>query len=1015
VPGGGPLASTAPADPANIDHEVAVSELDTTGVDPVSTADAPASPRSDDAPAPDAPAPEAVEDPVDASADAPSAVASPEQPAEVVSVEPDPAAEESVDDTAVPEVQVEGSDADATTAPATVDVPEPPVVAAAPAADDARQRRIACLLSVRRSVSWAGRQPGGAPHLRHIGAASVRLLAPYVPAEGEDAELTELFDLLAAADAAPEGNRKRALAKVRRAADAMLGDAAPRRRKRKPRRPKPAAAPVAEAPSEAVDGGAAATPRAEPQEDAPAEAPPEDANRKRRRGRRRGKEKRREAEAAPPAAKSPPPPKPEATPAIPQRPLGHPDGTGRTLAELEVFDEDELEALKDAGLVSWADLLLRGPVRQVRSNRVSINDVPVDEPVTVRGKVLWRLVRVSPHARRWEVALGDGSGPVVLARWFRRAPRGFSAWTVGSEIGLHGEVRDADSGPTLYEAEPLGPSGRGSGLLPVYEIDGVDDARIRDAIAAALDREAGLLEDWLPTALLEQHRLLGLEDALRDAHFPANATCRGRVRLAFDEMFSIQVGVAWRSGRGKQDRGISHKPSHTGIGQIEAQHQVRLDDAQEAVFSEIRRDLVRPAPMTRLLQGDVGAGKGLVAQLAAVWVAGGGNQVAMISPDALAAERRYLHIDPILRSIGVKTLLITDQQPDRGQLDAIRRGEAQIVFGTAGLLDKSVAWKRLGLVTIDERGPYGVVPAGVLQRRGARPDLLVIPRAPIPSSLAFTVFGEFDVSMLASDAHPPVQCTVHPTTERNEAYAPLREAIAEGRQGYVVFPVRDGRDLLSVEDAIRTAKALQSEALPGARMGVISSEMSRDERGRVFDDFLQRRIDVLVCTTHIEDSPPVANATAVVVEYADLHDLVRLHRLRAHVSGGYRAGTCSFVLSDSPDPVQVGRLDQLIAERDGFRLAELDLQFRGAAALLGDRATEAPDFIWADPPEDRGLLMRARNAAFDFVRRDPELRRTPGVAAAVNSRWGDWLGQALPRGPARKKRSDSRRRRRRRR
>ena len=1012
-------ASADAADCPNIDHGVAVSELDTTGVHPNSSEDSPSDLPSDDAATPpelseevsaEGP-PAAVETPVAESGELASAEAAGQAPESAQAGPSEAAADGASSSTPGPSAAPNTSS-------------ETGESAAVSREQQLKERRIACLLSVRRAVAWAGRQPGGAAQLRHIGAASTRLLAPFVPAADDaDPELAGLLELLTAADAAPEEERKSALSKVRRAADAMLGEHAPRRR-RKQRAParrsdpakgeREAASPVEPQASEVSESPqAAADPSEAPRPDGGAGKPSrsEDGSRKRRRGRRRGKDSRAKAEAAQPAAES----VKEAAPQLPQRPLGHPDGTGRPVCDLQLFDEDELAALKAAGIISWADLLLRGPVRQARSSRVSIQGIPVDQPVTVRGKVLWRLVRVSPQARRWEVALGEGKGPVVLARWFRRAPRGWSEWTVGSELGFHGEVRDADSGPTLYEAEPLGPQGRGSGLLPVYEIEGVDDARLRDAIARILELEAGRLEDWLPSQLLEQHRLLGLEDALRDAHFPANATRRGRVRLAFDEMFSIQVGVAWRSGRGKQERGISHKPSHTGIGQIEAQHQVQLDDNQEVVFSDIRRDLVRPAPMTRLLQGDVGAGKGLVAQLAAVWVAGGGNQVAMISPDALAAERRYLHIDPILRSIGVKTLLITDQQPDRGQLDAIRRGEAQIVFGTAGLLDKSVSWKRLGLVTVEERGPYGVVPAGVLQRRGARPDLLVIPRAPIPSSLAFTVFGEFDVSMLASEAHPPVQCSVHPTSDRSVAYAPLREAIAEGRQGYVVFPVRDGRDLLSVEDAIRTAKALQSEALPGARMGVISSEMSRDERGRVFDDFLQRRIDVLVCTTHIEDSPPVANSTAVVVEYADLHDLVRLHRLRAHVSGGYRPGSCSFVLSDSPDPVQVDRLEQLIAERDGFRLAELDLQFRGAAALLGDRATEAPGFIWADPPEDRGLLMRARSAAFDFVRRDPELRRTPGVAAAVNSRWGDWLGHALPRNPPRKKRPDGRRRRRRRR
>ena len=885
----------------------------------------------------------------------------------------------------------------------------------APELADPAARRIACLLSVRRSVAWASRQDKGAPHLKWIGAASLRLLAPFLSESSEaDTQLLALARALEAIDDAPARSRRRLLGRVRRATDDLLGDAAPPRRSRSRReRPKATEAPVEAEPvpeSARPDASEPAAEAVSAREESDSEATSggrrERGSRKRRRGRRRG-----------PAVDEAPAPEAvveEAAPAVITRPLGHPLGTGRSVAELGILDEAELEALTHAGVHTLADLLQRAPTHHRRAPKVALTDAPLDEPVTLRGPIRWRVVRLSSHSKRWEVALGDEGAPPLRVRWFRGPPRGWDRWEPGQELGLYGEIREAEAGPTMYEAEPLGLAGRGSGLMPCYGIEGVDDARLRDVVAAALESIEGGLADWLPATIREQNRLLSLDEAFRDAHFPSNSTRRGRLRLAFDELFTIQVGVAWRSGRGKPPRGVAHKPVHTGIGQIEAQHQIQLNDVQELAFSEIRRDLVAPTPMSRLLQGDVGSGKGLVAQLSALMVAGGGCQVAMVSPDALAAERRFLHIDPILRSIGIKTLLVADDQLDRAQVDAIRRGEAQIVFGTRALLQKSVGWKRLGLVTIEERGPYGTVELDALSRRGARPDLLVIPRAPIPSSLAFTVFGDFDVSTLQAPPHRTVQCEVRPTTERVDAYATLRQTIEDGRQGYVVFPVRGGRDLLSVEDAVRTAKALRSDFLPGCRIGVYSSEMSREERSRIFDDFQQRRIDVLVCTTYIEDSPAVTNATAMVVEYADMHDLVRLHRLRAHVSGGYKPGTCAFVTSESPDPAVVERLDQLLSERDGFRLAELDLQLRGAGAILGDRATEAPRFTWADPPEDRGLLMRARAAAFELVRRDPELRSAGGVAATVNIRWGDWLGQALPKVSA-KKRTDGRRRRRKRR
>ncbi len=882
------------------------------------------------------------------------------------------------------------------------------------------QRLVDCLLAVRRSVVWAGRQDYGAPQMAFIGVASLRLLKPFVGTP--DVELSALFEQLDALDSTAPRSRRRVLGRIRRAIDSVLGEQAPARPRRTRRsRESPRASSRRDGRGQARSEARAKVSRAEAEapsvEDSVAEAeadPESDSESMSGRGMRKRRRGRRRSTTEEPSRKVEEVPEPEKPRRPTSLPLGHPDGTGKPVGELGTFDDVELEALAEVDIHTIADLLTYAPPSHARATRVSIGGVQLDEPVIVRGPIRWRLVRVTAHGRRWEVGIGEDNSPALRLRWFRRPPRGWDSWEDGTEIGVYGEVREAEDGPTMYEAEPLGPRGQGSGMLPVYDIPGVDDSRVRDGIAAALDSTVGTLRDWLPSGVRDQHRLLSLDEALRDAHFPANATRRGRVRLAFDELFTIQVGVAWRSGRGKPARGIAHKPVHTGIGQIESQHQIRLDDAQELAFSEIRRDLVRPVPMNRLLQGDVGSGKGLVAQMAALMVVGGGCQAAMVYPDVLAAERRFLHIDPILRSIGIKTLLIADDRLDRAQIDAIRRGEAQIVFGTQSILQKAVTWKRLGLVTVEERGPYGTLDIESLAKRGTRPDLLVIPRAPIPSSLAFTVFGDFDVSTLHGSPQRPVKCDVFQTAARQEAYASLREVVEAGRQGYVVFPVRDGRDLLSVDDAVRTAQALRKDLLPGARMGVYSSEMSREERSRVFDDFQQRRIDVLVCTTYIEDSPEVTNATAMVVEYADLHDLVRLHRLRAHVSGGYKAGSCAFITSDEPSPQHLERLEQLISERDGFRLAELDLQIRGATAVLGNRATEAPDFRWADPPEDRGLFLRARGAAFDLIRRDPELRSAGGVAETVNFRWGDWLGHALPRA-ATKKRGDGRRRRRKRR
>jgi len=399
--------------------------------------------------------------------------------------------------------------------------------------------------------------------------------------------------------------------------------------------------------------------------------------------------------------------------------------------------------------------------------------------------------------------------------------------------------------------------------------------------------------------------------------------------------------------------------------------------------------------MVRLLQGDVGTDKSSIALMAAVLVAASSAQVAYILPDDMAAERRYLFSEGLLRSVGIASMRVTGA-PDRGQLDALSRGNCQVVFGTKALLDAKPEWKRLGLVIVEERTEYGTVNPTELVEKGPAPDLLVITDTPIPSSLALTIFGEYEVSIVGRDGPTHVASESHSVDARAEAYATAREEVERGRQAYVCFPVGDEGDLLGTEDALRFAEALQQDAFPGARIGVYCASMSGEDRLRVFDDFRQRRIDVLVCATYIEEAPVVSNATVMVIEHADRHDLIRLHRLRGHVAHGLRPGCCVLIFSDDPSDEGRARVAQVIEEQDGFRIAEIDLQDRGASAVLGNRAEEVPSFSWTDPVKDRELLLRAREESFKLVRQDPGMRRWAEFGRAIRTRWGDWLGDGFP-------------------
>lgn len=683
----------------------------------------------------------------------------------------------------------------------------------------------------------------------------------------------------------------------------------------------------------------------------------------------------------------------------------HAEASGLPLVQLGVLSEEHLGLLSALNVETIGDFLTRPPVRHERMRPAKFGPTSgegelsaeaedvgsEDAPVMVRGRLIARRAVLSPHMTRYEAILDVRSAGPMRLGWMGSRPRGWQNWQTGMELAFVGSPTEDDEQWTLFEAEPVGIDGRGSGLMPSYGIDGVDDVSLRDLAGAALIRLQGRIREPLPQKLMDSHKLMRLDEALRDAHFPSNTAGRGRSRLAFEELLLLQAGIGWRARTRNREKGISHKAMHGLIGDLSAQRQVRLSDSAERVFSEIRRDLNSGHAMVRLLQGEVGTDKHTIALMTSTIAVENKSQVLFVLPDAESAERRFLFSDGLFRSIGHAPALI-EGEPNRGHLDAISRGECQVVFGTHAMLNGSVKWKKLGLVIVEERSEYGTVDPAALVANGPNPDLLVITDTPIPSSLTLTVFGEYQVSTVANDY--PVRCTasVYEQGQRLEAYEEVRKAVDEGRQAFVVFPIGESGDLLSPDQALQYASGLQAEALEGARIGVYCSAMSRDDRLRVFEDFQHRRLDVLVSTTYIEEAPPLTNAVLVVVEHADHHELARLHRLRGHVGQGAEPGQCIMVMSENPSDDAQARLGQLVAERDGYKIAEMDLKERGWSALLGEAAEEAPQFHWADPVLDHQQLLSARDEAFRIVKSDPGMRRHRAMVDAVGARWGEWLG-----------------------
>ncbi len=836
--------------------------------------------------------------------------------------------------------------------PAATDLPAPDAPPAAEAAPPpaAPLPLAAHLQALRNTLAWVVRDDGS--HLwqaRWIGATCVPRLERLRQAAGEDlqAPLDQALGLLEGVDERPWFER---LGPVIGALEA-LGDAQDRVDPVAPAL-RPRALLVSGA---AVSGGA--------QEPQPEPTP------------RRGEGRRRRQREAP-AATEPRPRRRPSPPSLSPLEFGDPKDTGRALSVVPGASAALCEALAAQG-IERLDTLLRTLPASAESLDLGVldGDLPPDgTEVALRGMVMVRWRTLSPQGPRAHLHFGVGAH-IVRCSWQGGHPHGVAYTCPEDDVVLAGVLRHSPEGLVLEDALPWKANRDGKVWRPRYGLDGVEDREIWALLHDVLGTSLPRLMDPVPRDLLGTARVPGLAEAYRSLHRPLGRQGRGRKRLVFDEFFRYRL--AQSAEKVVRPKGLSHPLGHDLLSQLCVQHGIALDDHQEQAFDDIRRDLARPVAMVRLLQGDVGSGKALVALMAAVMVAESRSQVLFLAPDPLAAEHRYMFAEPLLRSVGLVPHLL-GREPSKAQLDALRRGEAHIVFASRSLLERPDGlpeFKKLGLVVAEERQAFGTITQGDLAQGKHHPDLLVVTSVPIPSSLVFTLFATYDLTVLPPSPDSQVTTEVVAPDERQKAFEVIQDTVAAGQQAYLVFPLSRGADVVDRARGESLAAALAKEALDGARVALYHGTMSRDERFRVYEDFRQRRVDVLLATTSIEDAPEVSNATAMVVENADRFSLVRLHRLRGHVSQGRAAGRCVLVLSAEPDPAGQAIVDRVAAEPDGFAIAEQDRLARGDEALLGGRVQDLPTFELGDPVRDRDLFIRARRAAIQLLVKDPQLRQ----------------------------------------
>jgi ATP-dependent DNA helicase RecG len=649
------------------------------------------------------------------------------------------------------------------------------------------------------------------------------------------------------------------------------------------------------------------------------------------------------------------------------------------------------EALGKAGVRTAEDLLLHLPMRyEDRRSFARVADLRPGMRVSVSGEIAVAGLRRARRLTIYEVRLDDGSGRLKAV--FFNQPYLRQTLPRGKKVVFYGLVeRDAMASRLLVMRSPQYEIVEGDEhggihtgrLVPVYEKLGPLTVKpLRRVLVHLAGQVPADLPDPLPPDLRERLAVIGRGEALRRVHLPGEADSLdllnsfrspGHVRLILEELLLFQLGLARRrSGVRAERKRAAFGVRDSTRAMVKRILPFPLTGAQRRVLREIAGDLGSSHPMNRLVQGDVGSGKTLVALLAMVVVLENGHQAAFMAPTEILAEQHFLTLRRLLERCPYRVDLLTSsvKGKERGEtLARVASGEAQIVIGTHALIQEGVTFRRLGLAVADEQHRFGVLQREDLRKKGYDADVLVMTATPIPRTLALTAYGDLDVSIV--DEKPPgrtpIRTLLRPASERREVLDLVKKAVAEGRQAYVVYPLVEESEKLEDVKAATEASAEWAAALPGVRVGLLHGRMKGAEKEETMAAFSHGEVQVLVSTTVVEVGVDVPNATVMVIEHAERFGLAQLHQLRGRVGRGRASSACVLLAYGRLSEVARARLDVMVSTEDGFAIAEKDLEIRGPGDFFGTRQWGMPTFRVAHLLRDRDLLERARAEAFRLV------------------------------------------------
>jgi ATP-dependent DNA helicase RecG len=647
-----------------------------------------------------------------------------------------------------------------------------------------------------------------------------------------------------------------------------------------------------------------------------------------------------------------------------------------------------LAFLNRLGIETVRDLLYCLPRRyEDRSKIRRVNEAEPGKFETIKVKVFTFGDRTTKKGMNiFQMAVGDSTG-VIHATWFNQ-PYMKDKFKIGQELILYGKVEKVSGYLQInnpeYEIltgtkEDSVHMGR---IVPIYPLtENLNQRWLRNILKFTVDEYADSIVDMLPYDIRQRNNLMLLKGAIQSVHFPVSEVVleKARRRLIFDEFFLLQIGIAMRRASIKIDlSGYAHRVEGDLIKKFKDSLPFKFTKSQESVIKEIEKDMSSPKPMNRLLQGDVGSGKTIVALYALILTVQNGYQGALMVPTEILAEQHYRNIENLLKGQGVRIVLLSgDLKPEERQRRRlmIETGEVDIVIGTHALIQEGVRFKRLGLAVIDEQHKFGVMQRSLLRSKSMNPDILVMTATPIPRTLAMTVYGDLDISII--DELPPGRRDIKTIyfEEKNckKAYKIAGEQVKIGRQVYVVYPIIDESEKSDLRAAVKMHKEL-TELFADLKIGLLHGRMKTAEKEKSMKDFKDKNIDILVSTIVVEVGVDIQNASVMIIEHAERFGLSQLHQLRGRIGRGEYISYCILVADPKSEEAK-RRIQAMLKTQDGFKIAEEDLEIRGPGEFFGTKQHGLPELKVGNIIRDRGLLELARKEASELIRKDRYLRR----------------------------------------